>query len=74
LKNNGKLDTLKVLSFVKVTKFILYMHQIYVSRKLSSGKGLIIQAIGNLSFKGGFKHFTVQDQKIINFSLICGSM
>lgn len=35
--------------------------------KLSSGKGLIIQAMGNLSFKGGFKYFMVQDQKLIGF-------
>lgn len=35
--------------------------------KMSSGKDVIIQAIGNLSFKGGFKYFMVQDQKIIGF-------
>lgn len=35
--------------------------------KLRSGKGLIIQAMGNLSFKGGFKYFMVQDWKIIGF-------
>lgn len=35
--------------------------------KLTSGKGLIIQAMGNLSFRDGFKYFMVQDQKIISF-------
>ncbi|NXY83426.1 POTE1 protein, partial [Alcedo cyanopectus] len=53
----------KMYTFMGEEQKIVEDLRVWAASELSV-RGLLIEAIGNLSFKGGFKYFMVEDQKI----------